>query len=512
MINHSSAPQAGSTATSGGNRFGLPLFVIATAQLMLVLDDAIANIALPSIQRDLGVPSTVLPWIINAYILAFGSLLLFGGRLGDIYGRRRVFRLGLTLFTIASLLGGMGVNAEMLIAFRGLQGIGAALIAPNVLAMIATTFPVGKQRNSAMGVYGAMSALGIVAGVLLGGVLTGLLSWRWVFWINVPIGLAVLATASTLVEGQRKVGKLDAPGAITGTAALFALAFGITRAGEHGWDDSITIGSLIAAVALGILFLWLEGRRKDPMLPLTLFLDRNRAGAYAAMLFGGIGLMGTFYLLTLFLQEVLHFRPLQAGLATLPFGIGILLGAAASSKLAERLPPRAVAGPGLLLGAVGMYWLSMLSPGSSYAAHVMPAVLLTCFGLVLCVVTMTLTAVHGVPEERAGVASAIVNAAQQIGAALGLAVLTTISVTAANAELPGAVKVLQDGVDADNVNAVARAAEALSHGYTSGFLAAGGLMTVAAIIVIAAVTAKRPAAATSSSEAEGSPTAARHLA
>ncbi len=201
---------------------------------MLVLDDTIANIALPSIQRDLSVSSATLPWIINAYILAFGGLLLFGGRVGDLFGRRRVFRVGLVVFTLASLLGDLGASAEQLIAARGFQGIGAALASPNALALIATTFPMGKPRNSAMAVYGAMSALGITIGVLLGGVLTGMLSWRWVFFINVPIGLAVLAGTAALVEGQRNTGRLDTPGAVTGTGAMIALTYGITRGGEHG--------------------------------------------------------------------------------------------------------------------------------------------------------------------------------------------------------------------------------------------------------------------------------------
>src|SRR5688500_11202557 len=266
----------GVRATSTGQRLGLSLLVIATAQLMLVLDDTIANIALPSIQRELGVPISTLPWIINAYILAFGSLLLFGGRIGDLFGRRRVLRFGLGVFAVASLLGGLGINVEMLVVARGLQGIGAALIAPNALALIATTFPVGASRNKAMAVYGAMSALGITIGVLLGGILTGLLSWRWVFFINVPIGLAVLAGSRVLAAGQSSSASLDTPGAVTGTGAMVALAYGITRGGEHGWNDSVTLGAFVAALALAILFLWIESRRENPMLPLGLFRDRNR--------------------------------------------------------------------------------------------------------------------------------------------------------------------------------------------------------------------------------------------
>jgi EmrB/QacA subfamily drug resistance transporter len=478
-------------AAPGGRGLGLSLLVIATAQLMLVLDDTIANIALPSIQRELSVPASTLPWIINAYILAFGGLLLFGGRVGDLFGRRRVFRAGLGLFTVASLVGGLGVNAEMLIGARALQGLGAALTAPNALALIATNFPVGKPRNSAMAVYGAMSALGITIGVLLGGVLTGTLGWRWVFFINIPIGLAVLAGSGVLGEGERNAGKLDTPGALTGTSAMVALTYGITHAAEHGWSDAVTLGALGVALVLGLIFLRLQARGANPMLPLGLFRDPNRSGSYATMLFVGAGLMGTFYLLALYLQQALGFSPLWAGVASLPFSAGIILGAGISSKLVERLAPRLVAGPGLLLGALGMFWLSALAVDSSYAAHVMPALFVTSFGLGMAAVTMTLTAVHGVAEDRAGVASALVNMAQQIGAALGLAVFTAIAVSTANGQVSGASEALQESIARGEAAAVARAAEALTYGYTAAFLAGAGLLLIAGVVAIAAVTTKR---------------------
>src|SRR5918993_293553 len=278
--------QAGlSGASPGGRGLGLSLVVIATAQLMLVLDDSVANIALPSIQRDLAVSVSALPWVINAYVLAFGALLLFGGRVGDLFGRRRVLRIGLIVFVAASLLGGLAPNGTLLIAARAVQGVGAALAAPNALALIATTFPAGKPRNSAMAVYGAMSAVGIVAGVLLGGALTGLLDWRWVFFINIPIGLAVLA----------------------GTGAMAALVYGITRAGESGWNDPLTLAAFAVAAVLLAVFLALQARTDLPLLPLGLLADRNRAGSYATILFIGAGLMGSFYLLALFLQQVLQF-------------------------------------------------------------------------------------------------------------------------------------------------------------------------------------------------------------
>ncbi|WP_220463968.1 MFS transporter [Adhaeribacter radiodurans] len=287
-----------------GSHLKMALAVIATAQLMFVLDDTIANIALPSIQREMNVSSLTLLWVINAYILAFGGLLLFGGRVGDLYGRRKVLRVGLVVFSTASLIGGLANNIGFLIAARALQGIGAALAAPNALALITTNFPVGKPRNSAMAVYGAMSALGIIIGVLLGGFLVAVLNWRWVFFINVPIGLAVLLGSKLLLEGERNSGKLDFVGAVSGVAATVALTYGITRGGEHGWSDPFTIGSFVIAALATIIFIILQKRSNNPILPLSLFSDRNRSGSYVTMLFAGMGLMGTAYLLILFLQQV----------------------------------------------------------------------------------------------------------------------------------------------------------------------------------------------------------------
>jgi EmrB/QacA subfamily drug resistance transporter len=483
--------QADPSGTSpSGRGLGLSLIVIATAQLMLVLDDSIANIALPSIQRDLAVSASALPWVVNAYVLAFGALLLFGGRVGDLFGRRRVLRIGLLVFTVASLLGGLAPSAGLLVAARGLQGVGAALVAPNVLAMIATTFPVGKPRNSAMAVYAAMSAVGITGGVLLGGVLTGMLGWRWVFLINVPIGLAVLAGTRTLVGGQRNTGRLDVPGAITGTGAMVALAYAITRGGEHGWSEAVTLGAFVVAATLAILFVWLQTRSEHPVLPLGLLRDRNRSGSYATVLFIGAGLMATFYLLALYMQQVLRFDPVMAGVAALPVAVGIVLSSGISSKLVERLAPRAVAVPGLLIAASGMYWLSTLAAGSSYAWHVLPALFVTYFGLGMGFIPMTLTAVHGVAEDRAGVASALLNTAQQIGAALGVAALSTVSTSAADGRMPGAARALREGLGAGDRGAVAASA-ALTHGYTTGFLAGAGMLLAAAVVAMAAVNTRR---------------------
>jgi len=318
-----------------------------------------------------------------------------------------------------------------------------------------------------------------------------MLSWRWVFLINVPIGLAVLAGTRALVEGQRSSGRLNSLDAISGTGAMVALAYGITRGGEHGWGDGVTLGAFIIATVLLVVFLSLQARGEHPMLPLGLLRDRNRSGSYATVLFIGGGLMATYYLLTLYMQQVLLFSPVMAGLASLPVGVGIVLSAGISSKLVERLAPRAVAVLGLLIAATGMYWLSTLSVSSSYVGHVLPALFVAYFGRGMGFMPMTLTAVHGVTDEWAGVASALINTAQQIGAALGVAVLASISTSAADGRLPEAARILQEGLAGNNSGIVATASAALTHGYTTGFLVGALMLLVAAAIAAVTVTAPR---------------------
>jgi EmrB/QacA subfamily drug resistance transporter len=462
------APAARGNANQA-RALGAALLVIATAQLMMVLDDTVANVALPSIQTDLDMTVAALPWVINAYVLAFGGLLLLGGRAGDLFGRRRMLRLGLVVFTVGSVVGGLAPTSELLIAARALQGVGAALVAPNALALIATTFSAGTPRNKAMAVYGAMSALGITGGVLLGGLLTGSLGWRWVLLINLPIGLAVLAGTRLLVDSERGTGRLDAVGAATGTGGFAALAYAFTRAGEHSWIDVVTLTAFGAAVVLLAVFVALQARSRNPLLPLQLLADRNRSGAYATVLFIGAGLMGTFYLATLYMQQVMQFGPLQAGAAALPFGVGIVVASGVASKLVEKLSPRLVAVPGLILAAGGMLWLSRLEADAGYWSGLMVPLFLTSAGLGLAFVPMTLTVVHGVDEREVGVASAVMNTAQQLGAALGLAILTTIATSTATSTTP----------------------EALAQGYTNAYTAAAGLLVVAAAVTAVAVNAGR---------------------
>ncbi|MFD5164275.1 MFS transporter [Streptomyces hawaiiensis] len=471
-----------SGASPGGRHLGLALFVIAAAQLMVVLDNTITNIALPSIQTDLGVSDANLAWIVNSYALAFGGLLLLGGKAGDLFGRRRMFQVGIMVFTLASLLGGLAPNEGLLIGARVLQGVGAAIAAPSALALITTTFPAGKARNTAMGVYAAMAGVGATVGLLLGGILTDGLDWRWVFYVNIPIGLAVLAGTKTLVEAERHPGRLDVPGAITGTGGLIALVYGITRGGEHGWTNGLTLASFAAAVVLLAVFLVLQSRVADPMMPLRLFKDRNRSGSYATMLFIGAGMFATFYFLTLYMQLILGYSAVKTGFAYLPFSIGMAAAAGISSKLVTHFAPRLLAGPGLMVAAVGMFWFATLETDSSYTAHLMPAMFVTALGLGMAFVPMTVTSVSGVSDLDTGVASALLNTAQQIGGALGLAVLSTISTSAADDKLPEAASSLYRGLATKDFGLVSKAGEALTHGYTMAFVASG-VMFVAGLVV-----------------------------
>ncbi|MGW0424952.1 MFS transporter [Streptomyces sp. NPDC003015] len=478
-----------SGASPGGRHLGLALFVIAAAQLMVVLDNTITNIALPSIQTDLDVSDANLAWIVNAYALAFGGLLLLGGKAGDLFGRRRMFQVGIIVFTLASLLGGLAPNEGLLIGARVLQGIGAAIAAPSALALITTTFPAGKPRNTAMGVYAAMAGVGATVGLLLGGILTDGLDWRWVFFVNIPIGLAVLAGTRTLVEAERHPGRLDIPGAITGTGGLIALVYGITRGGEHGWTNSLTLVSFATAAVLLVAFLLLQARVADPMMPLRLFKDRTRSGSYATMLFIGAGMFATFYFLTLYMQLILGYSAVKTGFAYLPFSVGMAAAAGISSKLVTHVAPRLIAGPGLMGAAGGMFWFATLEPDSSYAAHLMPAMFVTALGLGMAFVPMTVTSVSGVDHLDTGVASALLNTAQQIGGALGLAVLSTISTSAADDKLPEAASSLYRGLATKDFGLVSKAGEALTHGYTMAFVASGAMFLAGLVVAGLAVNA-----------------------
>lgn len=441
----------------------VPLLVITAAQLMLVLDDSIVNIALPSIQTELGVDPVHLPWIVNGYILTFGALLLLGGRIGDLWGRRGTLQAGLALFTLGSLLGGLGQSTAMLIAARALQGLGAALTAPNALALIATTFPQRKTRDTALALYGAMSGLGIVLGLLMGGVLTETLGWRWVFFINVPLGLLVILGSRTLVATAPHKGHLGATGAALGTGGMVALLYAITRFGEDGFSDPLALGLVGLTVALLALFVATQSRSDSPLIPLSLLRDRNRSGAYLTMLLLAIGPMGTFYVLTLHMQQVQQFTALQTGAAWLPFAAGIVVGAGTAPKLLLQVAPRYVAAAGAVLSAAATYWFSSVGVDTSYWLHLAPAMLLLAVGFGLGVMALTQAAVYDVDHERAGIASALLNTAQQLGVALGLVVLASVAATVTAATRYSSVD----------------PASALVAGYSAALLVATGILVSA---------------------------------
>jgi EmrB/QacA subfamily drug resistance transporter len=450
--------------TKAGARL-VPLLAIATAQLMLVLDDSIVNIALPSIQAELNVHPALLPWVVNAYILAFGALLLVGGRIGDLWGRKRVLQIGIAIFVAASLVGGLGQSTAMLIVARAMQGVGAAMVAPNALALIATTFDTAKMRDAALSLYGAMSGIGIVIGLVLGGLLTDLLDWRWVFFINVPIGLLVLAGSRTLVAAQRHAGRLGAFGAVLGTGGMVALVYAITRFGEEGIADPIAYTLMATAAALLVIFVLTQRANGDALVPLSLFADRNRAGAYLTMLGLAIGPMGTFYIITLYLQQVRGYSPLATGLSWLPFAAGIILGAGIAPKLLLSVSPRWIAALGATLGATGAFWFSRISLDTDYWTGLAPAMLVIALGFGLGVIALTQAAVYRVDPNAAGTASALLNSAQQIGVALGLAVLAGVA----------------SAVTAGSANP---AAQALVDGYGTALVVGAGVLLAAGVLAL----------------------------
>lgn len=444
----------------------IPLLVIATAQLMLVLDDSIVNIALPSIQNELHVDAVHLPWIVNAYILAFGALLLLGGRIGDLWGRQRTLQLGITVFVIASLLGGLGQNTEMLIAARAVQGLGAAMTAPNALALITTTFDDRKKQDTALSLYGAMSGLGIVLGLVLGGVLTDMLNWRWVFFINVPIGLLVLLGSRHLITADRHTGRLGGIGAALGTGGLLALVYAITRFGEEGFSDRVAYILVAAAVVLLILFILSQRASTQPLLPLSLFGDTNRTGAYLTMLCLAIGPMGTFYVITLYLQQVREFSPLRTGISWLPFALGIVVGAAIAPQLLQKIGPRYIAGTAALVSAGGALWFSFISTDTGYWTGMAPAMFLVALGFGIGSITLTQAAVYRVDPDKSGIASALLNTSQQIGVALGLALLAAVAATVTAGQPTPASH------------------EALVDGYSTALLTGTGVLLLAAVLAV----------------------------
>jgi len=428
----------GAAARAGTTRPGLALLVISMAQLMLVLDELIVNTALPHIQRALGFSGTGLEWVVTGYAVTFGGLLMLGGRAGDILGRRRMFRVGILAFSLASLLGGLATTSWLLITARVLQGVGAAVAAPAALSLITVTFPEGKRRARALGVYAAMTGMGGGVGVVAGGLLTTYASWRWVFFINVPIGLAlVFGARHVLPESQRYPRRWDLPGAVTGTAAFALLIYGLTRAatgpdGISHWGDPATITTLAGATAALVAFVLIEARTSQPLLPLWIFADRNRAGVFLILLCLAAVFFGMFFFLTLFTQVVWGYSALRGGLAYLPFIGAFIAAAGISTRLVSRLGARVPMTVGALLAPAGMFWLSRVDEHSHYLTGVALPLIVFAATAGLIFVPLTMALVAGISDEHAGIASSMFNAGQQIGGAVGLAVIGSVSWTIVN--------------------------------------------------------------------------------
>lgn len=410
-----------------GGGDGIALLVIASCQLMVVLDITIVNIALPHIQTSLNFSTTSLSWVVSAYTLTFGGLLLLGGRAGDILGRRRVFVFGVLLFALASLLGGLSQNSGQLLAARALQGAGGAIASPTALALITTTFTEGPARNRAFGVFAAVSAGGGAIGLLAGGILVEWLDWRWVFFVNVPIALLiVLATPRHIKESERHPGHFDLTGALTSTLGMVALVYGFIRAAQEGWRDRFTLVSFGAALLLLTTFILVERRSKQPITPLHMFADRNRVGTYGIMLSLAAAIFGMFFFLTLFVQNVLDFSPLKAGLAFLPVSALIAVGAGIASQLLPKYGPKPFMVTGAILAATGLSWLTLTDIHSTYLGSILGPMLIFSLGMGMNFVSLTLMAVSGVPTHESGAASGMLNATQQVGGSLGLSILVTV--------------------------------------------------------------------------------------
>jgi EmrB/QacA subfamily drug resistance transporter len=503
----STAAASNATATPGQGaptrRLGLALAVIATAQLMVVLDATIVNVALPHIQTALHFSGTNLEWVINAYTLAFGGLLLLGGRSGDLLGRRRVFIAGILLFSLASLLGGFATDEAWLLTARVVQGIGAAFAAPTALSLIAVTFPEGPPRNRAMGVYAAMSVAGGAVGLIAGGLLVEYATWRWVLFVNVPIGLlvAVLATR-VLPESTRRRGQFDLPGAITGSFGLAALVYGLSNAattpnGASHWGDTKVIVSLVLAVVLLVSFGFIEVRSKQALVPMRVLRSRDRTGSYLISLCVGTALFGMFFFLTLFVQNVWGYSPLKTGIAYLPMIGMIMLASGVASQLVNRIGARPLMLVGSVISTGGLFWLSRINENSHYVSGLLGPMLVTALGMGLIFVPLSLVALTKVADNDAGVASSLLNVGQQVGGSIGLAILGTVAwsavATSVHSQVAAAAKHAAGHLSAAQQAAAARAItdHAYSVGFSKGYVVSAGIAVIGLLITILAIRVKR---------------------
>jgi EmrB/QacA subfamily drug resistance transporter len=497
-------PDITPTAVHGGatpaarapRRLGVALVVIATAQLMVVLDLTIVTVALPHIQQDLGFSGTNLEWVVNAYAVAFGGLLLLGGRSGDLLERRRVFIAGLLVFVLASLLGGLATDQAWLIAARAVQGAGAAMVAPTALSLLAVTFPEGPPRNRAMAVYSAMAIVGIVAGLIAGGLLVTYASWRWVMFVNVPIGLIVAALATrVLPKTGRSAGRFDLPGGLTATTGVAALVYGLSNAattpdGISHWGDTKVVASLTAAAALLAAFVVIEARSQNPLLPFRLFHSRDRSGAYLISLCVGTALLGMFFFLTIFIQDVWGYSALKTGLAYLPFVPAVLATTVLAQQAVTRIGARPMLIAGSAVAAGAMVWLSRITEHSSYAGGMLGPTLVLGAGLGPLFVLIFLVGLTRVRDDDTGVASGLVNVGQQVGGAIGLAVVGTVAWSAVASSLRSqAAAAAKAGVHASAAVQARMYDHALAVGFSRGYLVSAAVLALAAVIALVVIPA-----------------------
>jgi EmrB/QacA subfamily drug resistance transporter len=466
------------------DRRWIALAVLVAAQFMVVLDVAIVNVALPSIKTDLHFTQSSLQWVITAYALMFGGVLLLGGRMADLLGRRRLFIAGIVLFTVSSLLAGFAWSEGSLIAFRATQGLGGALLAPAALSILTTMFAEGRERNIALGVWGAVSGSGAAAGVLLGGLLTSSLDWSWIFFINVPVGIAVAALSPFLIRESRAElnhRHFDVSGAVTVTGGLMLLVYAMTRATTIGWGTTETIGLLVGSVALIAAFVVIELRSKAPLLPMRIFRLRTLTGANVTAFLLGTSVFSQFFLGTLYMQQVLHFSAIETGVAYLPLTLTIIALASVSQNLVTRVGVRRVLPVGLALATAGLLLLTQLPADGHYFFNLFPAFLVSAVGLAFTFIPMTIAALMGVEHADAGVASGLLNTTQQIGGAIGLAAVSTIATTFTTRYVeahPGSSPL---------------GAAALTHGFDIAFYVLTGVAALAAVLGAVLIESRPPA-------------------
>jgi EmrB/QacA subfamily drug resistance transporter len=456
------------TSTSSGRK-RLALALLCTVQFMVVLDVAIVNVALPSIKRDLGFSQENLQWVISAYALLFGGFLLLGGRAADLLGRRRVFRAGLIVFSVASLLSGLAWSDGALIVSRGLQGLGSAIVSPAALSILTTTFDEGRERNAALGAWGAVGAFGAVAGVLFGGILTDLLSWEWVFYVNVPVGVAAFAIAPRLLGESRdaRAHGFDLPGAALVTGALVLLVYTLTQANSHGWGSATTLGLLAVAAALLAGFAAWERRTGDPLVPASIFRLRTLIGANVAGVILGTIVFSMFLMLTLYMQQVLGYSPLRTGFAYLAVSGTTIVWSAVSAKLVTRVGVKPVLVAGMAFLALGLAYFAQVSVGGSYLGDLLPGFLLIAVGMGFSFVPISIAALAGVAPSEAGLASGLINTSQQIGGALGIAALSAIATSTTGSRVTDPA--------------------ALTDGFQAAFVAGAGVALVGVLVAIGIV-------------------------